>query len=102
MSETHARRSGRSAPMHRGGTGVICETRVLRGAVIPAKAGIYSASHWKCAADGLDSRFRGNDHCFERDPIPNDTTTHRGAMLADCGLYLPAESRAGWASNQAI
>jgi hypothetical protein len=57
------------------GTGVICETRKLPGAVIPAKAGIYSASHWKCAADGLDSRFRGNDQCFERNPIPNDTST---------------------------
>ena len=56
-------------------TGVICETRALPGAVIPAKAGIYSASHWKWAADGLDSRFRGNDQCFERDPIPNDTST---------------------------
>jgi hypothetical protein len=26
-------------------------------------------------ACGVDSRFRGNDQCFERDPIPNDTTT---------------------------
>jgi hypothetical protein len=64
---------------HRGGpipgSGVICETQALPGAVIPAKAGIYSASPWKCAAEGLDSRFRGNDHCFERGPIPNDTTT---------------------------
>jgi len=34
----------------------ICETRAFPGAVIPAKAGIYSASHWKCVADGLDSR----------------------------------------------
>ena len=57
------------------GSGVICETQTLPGAVIPAKAGIYSASHRKCAAEGLDSRFHGNDHCFERDPIPNDTTT---------------------------
>ena len=32
------------------------------------------ASHCKCAADGLDSRFRGNDQCFEKDRIPNDTT----------------------------
>jgi hypothetical protein len=48
---------------------------VIWSAVIPAKAGIYSASHWKSTADGLDSRFRGNDQCFERDPIPNDTTT---------------------------
>jgi hypothetical protein len=57
------------------GTGVICETRALPGAVIPAKAGIYSASHWKCAADGLDSRFRGNDQCLGRAPNPNGTTT---------------------------
>jgi hypothetical protein len=57
------------------GTGVICETRALPGAVIPAKAGIYSASHWECAADRLDSRFRGNDQCFEGDPIPNDAST---------------------------
>ena len=38
------------------GTGVICEARAAPGAVIPAQAGIYSASHGKCAADGLDSR----------------------------------------------
>jgi type I restriction enzyme M protein len=57
------------------GTGVISETRALPGAVIPAKAGIYSASHWKCAADGLDSRFRGNDQCSEGNPIPNVTST---------------------------
>ena len=25
--------------------------------------------------DGLDSRFRGNDRRFKRDPIPNDTNT---------------------------
>jgi hypothetical protein len=43
---------------------------MLPGRVIPAKAGIYSASHGKFAADGLDSRFRGNDQCFVRDPIP--------------------------------
>ena len=47
------------------GTGVICETWALQAAVIPAKAGIYSASLRKCAADRLDSRFRGND-CFHR------------------------------------
>ncbi len=56
------------------GSGVICETRGLQGAVIPAKAGIHCASHWKCIADGLDSRFRGNDPCFEGDPTANDTT----------------------------
>jgi hypothetical protein len=59
---------------HRG-TGVICETWALPAAVIPAKAGIYSANLRKCAVDRLDSRFRGNDRRFERDPIPNDTTT---------------------------
>jgi len=57
------------------GNGVICGTRGLAGTVIPAEAGIHTASHWKCAADALDSRFRGNDLYFERDPIPNDTTT---------------------------
>ena len=56
-------------------TRVICKTRALPGTVIPAKAGIYSASHWKCTADRVDSRFRGNDQCFELDPIPNDTST---------------------------
>jgi hypothetical protein len=64
-------------PLLKTGTGVICETRALPGAVIPAKAGIQSASHWKCGADGLDSRFRGNDECFEGDPIPNDTSTRK-------------------------
>jgi hypothetical protein len=54
------------------------------GRVIPAKAGIHSASHWKYAADGLDSRLRGNDWYSERDPIPNDTTTKRRLAL----LYL--------------
>ena len=43
------------------GIGVICETRALQAAVIPAKAGIHSANLWKCAVHGLDSRFRGND-----------------------------------------
>jgi hypothetical protein len=52
------------------GTGVTCETWALQAAVIPAKAGIYSANLRKCAVDGLDSRFCGNDRCFERDPIP--------------------------------
>jgi len=48
---------------------------MLPGTVIPAKAGIHSVSHWKGAADGLDSRFRGNDDCLEWDSIPNDTST---------------------------
>ena len=44
-------------------------------AVIPAKAGIYSATLWKCAVVRLDSRFRGNDRCLKGSPFPNDTTT---------------------------
>jgi hypothetical protein len=43
------------------GTGVICETWAPEPAVIPAKAGIHSANLRKCAVEGLDSRFRGND-----------------------------------------
>jgi|SRR5208282_1365883 len=62
-------------------TGVICETWALPGAVIPAKAGIYSARHWKCAAGGVDSRLRGNDRCFEGDSNPNDTSTGLGQDL---------------------
>jgi hypothetical protein len=81
-------------PVPGAGTGVICEIRALPGAVIPAKAGIYSASHWKGAAAGLDSRFRGNDQCFEMDPIPNDTTTPArkrcpfGVMIRPCSPSL--------------
>jgi hypothetical protein len=45
-------------------TVVICETWALQAAFIPAKAGIYSANLRKCAVDGLDSRFRGNDRRF--------------------------------------
>ena len=69
---TTVRRKAGAAPGR--ASGVIYEIRVLPGAVVPAKAGAYSARHWKCAADGLDSRSRGNDHCFKRDRIPNDTT----------------------------
>ena len=72
----------KSSPLPQPGTGVICETWALEAAVIPAKAGIYLANLRKCAADGLDSRlrgndgrFRGNDRRFERDPIPIDITT---------------------------
>ena len=43
----------------RRGTGVICETWALEAAVIPAKAGIYSANLRKCAVDGLDSSRHG-------------------------------------------
>jgi hypothetical protein len=60
------------------GSDVICETRALQAAVIPAKAGIYSANLRKCAVDGLDSRFRGND-C-----APNDTTTRRFVPFPEC------------------
>jgi hypothetical protein len=58
---------------------VICETRALPDAVIAAQAGIYSASHGKCAAHGLDSRWLGDDQCFELDPNPHYTITVRGA-----------------------
>ncbi len=69
--------------MARWGVGVICETWALEAAVIPAKAGIYSANLRKCAVSGLDSlpsassvqAFRGNDRRFERHPIRNDTAT---------------------------
>jgi hypothetical protein len=57
------------------GTGVIREPGALQAAVIPAKAGIYSANLWRFAVDGLDSRFRGND-C-----APNDTST----CVRECG-----------------
>ena len=63
------------------GTGVICEIWAFQAAVIPAKPGIYSANLRKCVVDGLDSRFRGNDRRSERDPIPNDTTTHLSGGL---------------------
>ena len=58
------------------GTGVICETWALEAVVIPAKAGIYlgKPSEMRCQR-ALDSRFRGNDRRFEKDPIPSDTTT---------------------------
>ncbi len=75
---------GSELPIQAPGTGVICEAGALPGAVIPAKAGIHSASHWKCAADGLDSRLRGNDRCFERGPIPNDTTTRPRVVSESC------------------
>jgi hypothetical protein len=34
-----------------------------------------------------DSRLRGNDECFERDPIPNDATTSRGRCLHSAVRY---------------
>ena len=63
----------RTAVYDKMGTGLICTTWALEAAVIPAKAGIHSANPRKCAVGGLDSRFRGNDGRFERDPIANDT-----------------------------
>ena len=65
------------------GSGLICETRALQAAVIPAKAGIHSANLRKRAVHGLDSRpsassgqaFRGNDRRFVWDDISNETTT---------------------------
>jgi hypothetical protein len=57
------------------GRDAICKTEELQIAVIPAKAGIYSADLRNCGGDGLDSRFRGNDRRSEGDPIPNDTKT---------------------------
>jgi hypothetical protein len=60
--------------------GVICRTWALEAAVIPAKAGIYSANLWKCAVIGLDSRFRGNDRRPEWIHILNDTTTQPGIL----------------------
>ena len=52
---------------------VICSAWAPLVAVIPAKAGIHSANLRKCAVEGLDSRFRGNDLCFEREPMRNNT-----------------------------
>jgi hypothetical protein len=63
------------------GSGVIFEIWALQPAVIPAKAGIYSAHLPESAVDGVDSRFRGNDRRFERDPIPKDTTTQTGVLV---------------------
>jgi hypothetical protein len=51
-------------------TGVMCNTWALQLAVIPAKAGIHFAILLRCAVDGLDSRFRGNDWRPVRDTTP--------------------------------
>ena len=56
------------------GTDATCPTRTFVGPVIPAKAGIYFASHGNRAESKVDSRFRGNDRRPERDMVPNDTT----------------------------
>ena len=56
------------------GSGVICDTWALPLAVIPAKAGIYSAARWKCSTDRLDSPLRGNDSPRELPCLSNDAT----------------------------
>jgi len=43
-----------------------------QGAVIPAMAGIQSV---RSAFPKACSRLRGNDRRFEREPMPNDTST---------------------------
>ena len=53
----------------------------MQVAVIPAKAGIHSANLRESAVQGLDSRFRGNDWCFEAGPGPNDTITRGNSAL---------------------
>ena len=60
----------------------LCETRALPSAFIPAKAGIHSASHWKFADGGLDSRLRGNDRWFVGEVIPGDATVRAWILLA--------------------
>ena len=50
--------------------GIPCETPV-----IPAKAGIHTASLGKGAVYRLDSRFRGNDCDLQRRCPANDTIT---------------------------
>jgi hypothetical protein len=57
------------------GSPIVPYWRHLRDLVIPAKAGIHSATFWKCAVVALDSRFRGNDRRLEWVSIPNDTGT---------------------------
>ena len=56
----------------------------MQVAVIPAKAGIYSANLRKWAVDGLDSRFRGNDRRFGGGPVPNETNTRGKLHLSFC------------------
>jgi hypothetical protein len=54
---------------------VTCEAWAFQVGVIPANSGIQSSGNAFSTACGVDSRFRGNDRRFEKDPIPNDTTT---------------------------
>jgi hypothetical protein len=61
----------------------------LEAPVIPAKAGIQSVGSGFPKGFGVDSRFRGNDWRFQRDPTPNDTSIRLddfflGRQLADC------------------
>ena len=87
-------------------SGVIGETRALPSAVIPAKAGIHCASHWKCAADGVDSRLRGNDQCFEgipfqMTPLPALRAAFNnfrlaGGLLIIKNLFVSRHNWAGW------
>lgn len=92
------------------GSGATCEARALPGAGIPAKAGIYSASHWRCVADGRDPHLRGNNQRLEADYIPDDTTTQKrtacltggfGVMLEVCcgerQTILPGDVPPLWA-----
>ena len=74
------------------GSGVICATWALEVAVIPAKAGIHPANLWRCAVYRLDSRFRGNDWCFEMDATPIDTDTRR-PTVSQLGSYALAKNK---------
>src|SRR5438552_18455971 len=53
----------------------------LRGAVVPAKAGIQTVHSAFPKACEVDSRLRGNERRFEREPMPNDTSPAGGFLL---------------------
>jgi hypothetical protein len=53
----------------------------FEASVIPAKAGIHSASLRECAVDRLDSRFRGNDCTFELPTLASDAFIRRPGIL---------------------
>jgi len=58
------------------GTGVIWHGFPFETPVIPTKAG---TGLWKCTADGLDSRHRGNDcalstHGWQMTPAPQSNS----------------------------
>ena len=64
----------------RPGTGVICETRALQAAVIPVPPWREESTRQTfgntLSTDWIPPAERdGNEWRFERDPIPNDTTT---------------------------